>query len=336
MPSSQDFGLGFLAGFLAAVLVGFITSALLSTRQDEYGLGHWKLNIKTPLRSMWMNVGYWRNEQGEPIEDFPEASAALLREVINTAGFAKGDGGKTAILDLGFGCGDQTWDLVQLMHAEKSGFQYVGLSLDQYQVRAAQRRIHRDVTAHTAMGQETLSAVHLFCADAARPETWNRQISESVESLSDQAFSERWLLALDCIYHFKPSRKPVFQLATSKLHANLMLFDLILNDQASAKDIFFARLVSIIMRCPVKTFMTEPEYRQQLEECGFEPESIVMREITDHVFSGLAGFIQRQDAALAEYSISLGGFKLAQRLFEWFDRSRVVKAVIVVARAKQK
>jgi hypothetical protein len=59
MSSNQDFGLGFLAGFLAAVVIGVFVAAFFPTRQDEYGLGHWKLNLKTPLRSMWMNVGYW-------------------------------------------------------------------------------------------------------------------------------------------------------------------------------------------------------------------------------------------------------------------------------------
>jgi hypothetical protein len=59
MTSSRDFGLGFLAGFLATVVVAIIVTIVILRRTDQYGLGHWKLNIKAPIRSMWMNVGYW-------------------------------------------------------------------------------------------------------------------------------------------------------------------------------------------------------------------------------------------------------------------------------------
>jgi hypothetical protein len=91
-----------------------------------------------------------------------------------------------------------------------------------------------------------------------------------------------------------------------------------------------------MMGCPLKTFLSETEYRDQLVECGYDRNEITVREITDDVFSGLVKFLDRQDQLLAEYGVSMGGFKLAGRLFNWFDKTRVVRAVVVVARTKSK
>lgn len=220
------------------------------------------------------------------------------------------------------------------MHATTARFRYVGLSLNSDQVQSAQRRLFREVAAHPDMNERTLETIDLFCANAAKPETWSPKIVNAVESLSDETYDEKWLLALDCLYHFKPSRNPVFTYAATKLNANVMVFDLLLSDTASAMDVFWARVISVMMSCPVRTFMTEAEYCDQLVKCGYDRETIVVKDITKHVFSGLVTFIHKQDVALAEYGISLGGFKLAQRLFDWFDRTGVVKAVIVVARTK--
>lgn len=83
-------------------------------------------------------------------------------------------------------------------------------------------------------------------------------------------------------------------------------------------------------------FLTEAAYRGQLVDCGYDDnEGITVRDVSGEVFSGLVAFLERQDRALGEYGISLGGFKLAQRLFEWFAGSGVVRPVIVVARREK-
>ena len=60
----------------------------------------------------------------------------------------------------------------------------------------------------------------------------------------------------------------------------------------------------------------------------------MIRDITEHVFPGVVKFLDDQERALSQYGVSLGGYKLAGRLFDWFGRSKVVKASIVVARNK--
>ncbi|KAH7147772.1 hypothetical protein DER46DRAFT_515236 [Fusarium sp. MPI-SDFR-AT-0072] len=336
-----SFGLGFAAGLVTALAIAVIIGLVVMRMSDIYGLGHWKLNITTRPPSMWMNVGYWKTHTGEPIDTLPEAASALLEQVVGAAGLSGDAPGKAsprgslAILDLGFGCGDQTWQLART--ATEQGwrdFRYVGLTLNDAQVQTSRRRIYRELSeAGTAFDAEAFS---LFRADAAKPQTWSPQIKEAVYSLADEKYTERWLLALDCIYHFSPSRKPVLSHAAKELDANYMAFDLLLNEKASTKDIWRARLIGKMMGCPLRTFLSETEYRDQLAECGYDRNEITIKEITDDVFSGLVKFLDRQDKLLAEYGITMGGFKLAGRLFNWFDKSRVVRAVVVVARTKSK
>ncbi|KAJ4127960.1 hypothetical protein NW768_008243 [Fusarium equiseti] len=336
MPFNGDsFGAGFAAGLASALVIAAVIAFVVMRMSDIYGLGHWKLNITSHPTSMWMNVGYWKNPQGAPIEKFPEACSALLEQVVRAAGLlddTENDSG-LAILDLGFGCGDQTWQLAKLADARGGrDFRYVGLTLNDAQVQTSRRKIYREIGTVSF----DVDSFSLFCANAAKPETWSRQVTEAVYSVADEKYSERWLLALDCMYHFSPSRKPVLKHAAKGLDANFMAFDLLLNEKASTADIWRARLIGKMMGCPLKTFLSETDYRDQLVECGYDRNEITVREITDDVFSGLVKFLDRQDQLLAEYGVSMGGFKLAGRLFNWFDKTRVVRAVVVVARTKNK
>lgn len=58
MPT--DFVLGLVLGFgFALLLIGGIAIIRVLSNTDYYGLTHWKLNIRLPFSSMWMNLGYW-------------------------------------------------------------------------------------------------------------------------------------------------------------------------------------------------------------------------------------------------------------------------------------
>lgn len=282
-----------------------------------------------------------KDSEGKPIQHFDEACAALLREVVLASGIiTKNDSenaqrGSLGILDVGFGCGDQTWELARL--ALSSGwttFRYVGLTLDDAQVQAAQRKVYREV-ANSEAADMSVGWFKLFRANAAKPELWSPPVKEAISSLVESDVTERWFLALDCLYHFSPSRKPVLKCAAKKIGANFMAFDMLLNETASMWDTLLLRLVGVFMGCPFGTFLTEQQYRDQLVECGYDKDSIAIREITTHVFPGLVEFLDAQDRALGEYGISLGGFKLAQRLFQWFASSNVVRAIVVVAHVEK-
>ncbi|KAF4125359.1 hypothetical protein GMORB2_4199 [Geosmithia morbida] len=383
--SSRDIGLAFMGGFIVAVFTVSIAGILALRRTDVYGLGHWKLNAKMPLSSMWMNLGYWTTPDGKTITVFEDACAMLLRQILDTAGLIGPDDAEDtpdlkrrslAILDVGFGCGDQTWELVRLTRAATrwSRFRYVGLTMNRYQVDTAQRRIYRETLPPSSQlrrherrevavdddgssGAPVMAQVPpadsftLFCANAALPDAWNQKVKRAVQSMVNAddshtdpdsnvggnkdnfpAFSDRWFLALDCLYHFSPSRKPILQYAANKLAANFMAFDLVLNESASWRDTIIVRAVGLMMGCPIRTFLTKAEYTAQLVKCGYDEDSIIIRDISPHVFPGVVGFLDDQDRALSQYGVSIGGFKLAGRLFDWFGRSNVLKASIVVAR----
>lgn len=200
-------------------------------------------------------------------------------------------------------------------------------------MHSATRKVHQHASASSRFPSDAFT---LLCADAARPDTWTPRARAAVDALTDESLTERWLVALDCLYHFKPSRRPIFEHAARGLDANLTAFDLILNDKASWRDTWMLRAIGIIMGCPLRTFLTEDEYREQLVECGYDRRCTVIRDISDHVFPGVVRFINDQERALGQYGISLGGYKLAGRLFQWFGTSKVVRASVVVARTKGK
>ncbi|KAH0526919.1 hypothetical protein TsFJ059_010186 [Trichoderma semiorbis] len=324
--SASDFFVGFVAGWLTVIVLLAIAAFSLTRTADIYGLGHWKLNVRTPLPSMWMNLGFWTRDDGKPIRHFDEAARNMLEKLLQAAGLTSTAKSQhsVAVLDVGFGCGDQTVALAELIHASsRPQFRYVGLTLNAMQLQEAQQRL--DAALAIPEGE-----------NAAKPESWNSDVCASVDGLADEAFRERWLMGLDCLYHFSPSRKPIFKRASQTLSANVMAFDLILSDTASAWQILAVRILGFILLCPWRTFLTEEQYRDQLVECGYDRACVEIRDISDHVFGGLAGHLRKQDAALSPYGISLSGYTMVGRIYEWFDRTRVLKAAIVVGRIKSK
>ncbi|ETS04848.1 hypothetical protein M419DRAFT_24116 [Trichoderma reesei RUT C-30] len=355
LPSLSSFFLGFVAGCLTILLLLAIAAVSLTRSGDIYGLGHWKLNIRTPFPSMWMNLGYWTRDDGTAIQHFDEAARNMLRQLLQAAGILSDSSSASsspsvAVLDVGFGCGDQTVALAEIINASRRPqFRYVGLTLNATQLQEAQQRLDAALShstqdppssssssSTTSLNLPKASAFQLYQADAAQPTSWPPAVLSSVTSLADASFSERWLMGLDCLYHFSPSRKPIFTLAARTLHANVMAFDLILSDSASFWQTLAVRILGFVLLCPWRTFLTEREYREQLVECGYDREQVEIRDVSDHVFGGLASHLRKQDAVLRPYGISLTAYALVGRVYEWFDRTRVLKGVVVVGRVKRK
>ncbi|KAK1241068.1 hypothetical protein MKX08_001042 [Trichoderma sp. CBMAI-0020] len=324
---ARDFILGFLAGCAAIVVVLALVAVSLIKAGDVYGLGHWKLNVKAPFPSM-------TNDDGSPIQHLDEAARNMLLHIVRAAGLASSSRNSVAVLDVGFGCGDQTVALAELIQTPSRPLRYVGLTLNETQRQAAQQRLEASLLA--ADGNDAGNAsIKLFQADAAKPESWDKAITTAVDNLADTT-AERWLLGLDCLYHFSPSRKPILTHAAQSLDASVMAFDLVLGDNTTLWQTLAVRLLGVVLLCPWQTFLTEAQYRAQLVQCGYDGGAIEMRDVSDHVFAGLAGFLQRQDAALKPYGISLTGYGAVGRVYDWLDRTRVLRGVIVVGRRKSK
>ncbi|KAF2830551.1 hypothetical protein CC86DRAFT_367286 [Ophiobolus disseminans] len=320
-------------------------------KESMYGLQHGRLHLKLPT-PMWMNMGYWGHEV--EASTMAEACRDLLKMVLREAGFsseveraeiARGTRRPKVLIDLGFGCGDQTiylmsdtsvrscdrewWD--EREYCPKFDH-YIGITKDATQHRYARKRVE-ELIGH---GQEQRSEpnISLFCADAATPgpwtTSWNKDIKSCIEDVLE-VDPDRWVLALDTIYHFSPSRWPLIKYAHA-FQASFMAFDLCLSPQATRTQRIILRILTALMGAPWANFVTPVEYRRKLVEAGYPTDEIKIVDVSEHVFAPLARYLEEQDARLKMLGLGIGSFSVAKYMFNWWGSSGVVRGVIVVAR----
>lgn len=185
--------------------------------------------------------------------------------------------------------------------------------------------------------------ISIFCADAAQPSRWDgalktatkqSQVNLSPSKIqSHQSKPATWILALDTLYHFRPSRQPLFNHAFQELEGSVMVFDLLLADEVSARDRFLVRIFVTLMSCPMGNFVTKAEYRAQLIEAGYIDDKIEMKDISHHVFDGLADFIETRDSVLNMYiGKGVGAYRVFGWVLRWWARTGIIRGIIVVAK----
>ncbi|KAL3450840.1 hypothetical protein BJX65DRAFT_304996 [Aspergillus insuetus] len=386
----------------------WLTSLLHNQQQQQpptvqeafYGLDHALLNITLPPPSMWMNLGYWKDTTS-----FPTACAALLDQVLITAGLLSPDGGplphsstKTLrMLDVGIGCGDQSLRILGYTKKtdgdnagdgevnEYGGLrplfdEYVGITSLPVQARFAGERVRRVQEEQLSSEKEemrkyssstatttakTKTRARIFCADAAKPASWTEDIHSSLESYTrvstkskedtsstqdanedqekepqkhdseakDETEEETYLLALDTLYHFTPSRLPLLKYTNKTLHANLLAFDLLLpSHPLPLMTRLLLRLLCLFTSTPYSNFLTESQYRDLLIEAGYDDSKIEFRDISEHVFPGVAAFMKRRVEEARMFGVKgVGKYKGAGVVFRWWATG-VVKGAVVVAR----
>ncbi|KAL4947362.1 hypothetical protein BDW69DRAFT_117912 [Aspergillus filifer] len=325
-----------------------------------YGLDHAVLNIPLPPPSMWMNLGYW-----EDTKDFPTACAALLDQVLITAGLLDNDGlskvevrKKVNLVDVGIGCGDQSLRCLGYNRANKDEDKkerplfdsYIGITSLPIQAQFAKQRVESLLSSSSSTttdqtDEKETPRAQIHCANAALTSSWSEEIKSSLpipipipvpdSNLEEEhKHSENWLLALDTLYHFTPSRTPLFQYTHDTLRANIMSFDLILpTPKPTLLYRLLLRLLCLISGIPYSNFMSEAKYKSLLVDAGYDPNKIIFRDISEHVFPGISTFLEKRFKEGRIHGLSkMGKFKGAGRLFSWWADSGVVRGVIVVAR----
>ncbi|PGH05179.1 hypothetical protein GX51_03078 [Blastomyces parvus] len=400
-----------------------------------YSLDHGVLNLPslTPAE-MWMNMGYWKNTNS-----FPGACRALLDKILQTAGLDdadstnitisatgvdypsrtnsrsthtsrrwEGDADKEAvrrvILDVGFGCGEQTLYLMRKTVAVRKArggsgeadgllyrhenddkddaeticsdkvrsspentplFQhYIGITLEKMQCAFAQSRV-ADAARNCKTSADEDSGplqdwgkrrkepiggiVELFCGDAAKPHVWSEEIQRSISTAfkKDKDAEERYVLGLDTLYHFSPSRQELFEYSYSTLQATILGFDLFLppkSHSSSPLDTAKRSLNKFALRCltpalsaPFSNFVAIAEYKRLLEKAGYRPEDITIEDITEDVFPGLARFFEKRIQEMS--ALGLKGFtkwRVSGWLFRWLAGGQVLRAGVVVAKWKDR
>lgn len=114
-----------------------------------------------------------------------------------------------------------------------------------------------------------------------------------------------------------------------------MAFDLLLSEHATLWEKFVLRLMCLVAGMPYGNFVTKTGYKQILKHAGYESTLIEMRDISEHVFPGIARFLRKQDAELSKYGMTIGRYKGAANAFDWWGQTGVVRGVIVVARRSE-
>lgn len=273
-------------------------------------------------------------------------------------------GNNIKLVDVGIGCGDQTIYLTRSLTRPAAATaerpspskeperrrplfdSYVGITIAPPQAEFAKERVRKTDDATTTSNNEaqgrSTPAIRIFAADAADPASWNPELQQAVFGFGGDAERERgqdagagtetWLLALDTLYHFKPSRKPLLRRACRDLGASFMAFDLLISEHASFLDKLVLRLMCLVTGIPFSNFLCRKEYEDMLVDVGYERHLIEMRDISEHVFSGIAGHIWRKDRELKRYGMSMGKFRGPAKAFDWWARSGLVRGFIVVAR----
>ncbi|KAF7717427.1 Uncharacterized protein PECH_006420 [Penicillium ucsense] len=221
---------------------------------------------------------------------------------------------------------------------------YVGITLQASQAEIGQQRIRlhqqqNSRTQTTATDIPSQSNYHIFCADAATPSTWTGDLQTSISKMipssslpSSSNPRTTWLLALDTLYHFQPSRLSILHYANTTLRASFMAFDLLLADQSSVWQRLKLRLVCLVTGAPFANFLTCEQYVQLLVEAGYDRDRVEIVDISSDVFPGVTRFLQRRIREARPFGLKLGKFRGAKTVFGWWARSGIVRGVVVVAR----
>ncbi|EPS26137.1 hypothetical protein PDE_01073 [Penicillium oxalicum 114-2] len=300
---------------------------------DHYGLEQQVLNLDFNAQTMWMNVGFWKNNP----QSLPEACQALLEEVLQKSGLLNCGDQPFSVLEVGCGCAEPARYLRKNFAA--SFDQYIGITLNGCQAEDAATRLAADCKM-SSQSQNCSSKNRVYCADAAKPSSWPRELQKTVVQLITRRNTAAkdhpiWLLALDTLYHFTPDRKQILTYACQTLDASLMATDIIIADKISWLDRIKLRLVFNGLKVPWTNIMTRDQYTEMLVNCGYKKENITMIDITAHSFNGFDKFTQKH----MEMWEAMGGSKVIPRavrmmgwVMGWWARSGTVKEYVVIAK----
>ncbi|KAJ5934735.1 hypothetical protein N7466_004282 [Penicillium verhagenii] len=340
-------------------------------RIETYGLDHAVLNIQLPPQTMWMNMGYWESTSDFPEACqallHQVLSAGLLQsnsQCLRVLDVGCGCGDQSLYLTSLHRNGSSSTEesasssaleaspafstpQARLQHAHPHPLlidTYIGITLEPTQAGLAKSRVQDARRKQNQTQPQThtqnnngldLSPAKIFCADAANPATWLGDLQTSISDLANtaqQPSTETWLLALDTMYHFRPSRRPILQFAHDTLHASYMGFDLILADNVSWWQLFLLRIICWALGAPFANFLTKDQYKLLLRDVGYRASEIKMTDVSAHVFDGLAGFLGRRVGEAEPFGLRVGKYRGARLVFDWWARSGIVRGYVVVAR----
>lgn len=255
------------------------------------------------------------------------------------------DHGPANILELGCGCVEGALSILSSRSQDLAS--YVGLNINGVQTNFCQERLQQWTSQQRQTGglkvPQTLS---VFRADASRPDTWSPDLAKDLETalLFDNDNSSgypprnNWVIAADCLYHFKAGREKILSHVCKHFGASLVATDYIQPDNMTGMQQFLLAVFLEMIQVPWPNKLTRQEYIDLLVRCGYDKSSVQIVDITDHVWTPYADFLKRQTARWDE----IGGSPEAVRPFRhfgwvmrYFAYAGTLRQVIVVARTRR-
>lgn len=262
----------------------------------------------------WGNLGHWSRTGMR----YPQACAELADRTV--AGLELGPSSR--LVDVGFGCGEQVLHWIRRYGVREID----GLNVSRSQTALARERLaqagHPDVAQRLQQG----SATEL--------EAWWK----------DRAKADA-IVALDCAYHFAPSRAVFLHQAARVLRpgGRLALSDLVLaRDDLSLPQRTVLAGMARLSRIPranlLNAFGADPlpaDYRAQLQRAGFEIERF--EDVTSSVFTPFGEWLSRYRAALdpaIRRRIGWAKYRVTAAFLRWAEKERVLRYVLCTARRR--
>ncbi|KAG0233239.1 hypothetical protein BGW42_007552 [Actinomortierella wolfii] len=306
----------------------------LGFQKTNYGLKYSFLNVE--VTGGWLGMGLWPKD-GTKIP-YREACQAMVRKV--TAGL--NIDATSHLLDVGFGCGDQTVYMAELYGPKR----ITGITIEPLQHYAGEQLVlnSRNRTPNTS--------IELYVADASNLQDFLKEHSQVLgsspgngqsllpSSLSTQRYFTH-IISIDSAYHYNTRRK-FFEQAYAVLEPGrglLAMADVIPRRRppmTGIKGWIFRQFSRWYLKVPLENMQTLEEYRQMLEEVGFQ--EIEIETVEDQVFLGWADFISTQLRVLKSVGLvrpRVGwSFWLLQNVLRSVDRSKTMHFIIVKARRR--
>ncbi|KAK9239465.1 hypothetical protein V1525DRAFT_38551 [Lipomyces kononenkoae] len=297
---------------------------------EVYDLAHVMLNLDSEPATTWNNMGYWSAAvDSSTVRDFKLAAESLATKLSVAARLSSAD----TVVDVGIGCGDQS-----VLYSRLVG-QYIGITSLQSQ---------SDIAYAALAKRDMLGNAHILTLDASDPlNTWPSDLLKT--AVADGAVNK--ILALDCLYHFQPSREKFFKFVNVTLESafekRLQCGDITevcfaAEDLLKGRELNFSqrlrmRLICAFARTPFNNFISVQEYASLLENSGFTNEhgwSVQFEDISDHVFPGLSNFLELRGSGqdgIGKY-LRFEKFTAFGKVVRWWHDDGVVKAYIVTIR----
>ena len=259
----------------------------------------------------WGNLGLW----SRPGLRYAQACTALADRVV--AGLDLGP--DTRLVDVGFGCGDQV--LRWIAHYGVRDLR--GLNVSHSQTARARERL-------VAAGHAAL-APRLEQGSATRLDAW-----WSARAGADQKADA--VVALDCAYHFAPTRHAFLEQAAQVLRpgGRLALSDLVLaRSDLSRRQRALLAAMARLSRIPAANLVGAEAYRSALARAGLEIERF--DDVTPAVFTPFGEWLGRYRAALphaVRRSVAWTKYRATAAFLRWAESERVLRYVLCVARRR--